>query len=441
VLGALDAATDPLIGRIIHDRYRIQSLVSVGEHGRFYRAEQPALARTVAIEVLALDPARQARDRQLLERFMLGASRASRLTSPTTIAIVDYGRTDDGLHFVVTEDVDGITLARCLEREGRLSILPALTIVGQLCLSLREAHALGLVHGSIEPGRIVLVDGQHDQIKVLGFGVASALATDADDDSRADIHAVGAVLYRSLTGRDPIGDKAATRTLLESTRDPVPAIDPRIGVPRAIEEVVMACLDGDRERRPRSIEDVLYALQVGVLELRRAPQLDPAPAAHLHAPAEPADDGAFAAVESSAVASPPARVWSARAVVMALVAAAALFAVGAAVSLIVRLVLSERDAEQGVGGPARPAARAEEVAPAARSTAPAPPASTASASAVEPDTEASPASEEEHEEGRRRQRGAVRRRTSRDGRAPAAAPSSPGRKRDPVPQGYKKSPY
>ncbi len=450
--GESGAGMDPLIGRVIHDRYRVQSLVAVSEQWRVYRAEQSVLGRTVTIKVLSGDAARPPHDRQLLERFMLQAARASRLTSPTTIAIFDYGRTDDGHHFVVMEDIEGVTLARCLEREGRLSILPAVTIVGQLCLSLREAHAVGVVHRNIEPVNIVLVDGHYDQIKVLDFGLAasrSGLGTpgytapeslDGHADSRADIYAVGAVLYRSLSGRLPFNGKSATSTLLRAARDPAPAIDPHIGVPRAIEQIVMACLDSDPERRP-SIEDVLYALQVGVLELHGAVHDDAEPAP-IHAEMEPAAEEAISPVPPSAEAPTPATGWSARSVVKLLVAAAVLFAVGAAVSLTVRFALSDRDAVD----PAPPAARPERVAPAATVQAPATPspapaavpdAATAPVGDPAPaDARSSTVPEEADEEGRRRQRGAGRKR----------APSSdrPDRSRDPkdpVPEGYKESPY
>lgn len=442
-----------MIGRVIHERYRIQSLVAVGGQARVYKAVQSGLGRTVAVKFLAVDPVRQVPDRQL-ERFMLEAARASRLTSPTTITIFDYGRTDDGFHFVVTEDVEGITLARCLERDGRLPILPAATIVGQVCLSLREAHAAGVVHGNIEPGNIVLVDGHQDQVKVLGFGIArpSGDAGDGDREStssrnelgapeymapesidgradiRADIYSVGAVLYRSLTGRAPFTGKTATRTLLKATRDPVPAIDPHLGVPHAIEQVVMACLEKDRERRPRSIEDVLYALQVGVLEMHSAARRDPAPAP-IHAMIEPAAEELIAAVQPPDGETSPAPGWSARATVKLLVAGAAMFSVGAAIALFVRFSLSDRDAVD----PAPPAARPERVAPAAGSTAhaPAPPASPDPAPAA--NTEVSPPSEAEadDEDEPRRQRDSVRKRRS----------DRSSRSREHVPEGYKESPY
>jgi eukaryotic-like serine/threonine-protein kinase len=452
VPGDSGAGMDPFIGRVIHDRYRVQSLVAVGEQWRVYRAVQSVLGRTVTIKVLSGDPTRPPHDRQLLERFMLQAARASRLTSPTTIAIFDYGRTDDGHHFIVMEDVEGVTLAGCLEREGRLSILPAVTIVGQVCLSLREAHAVGVVHRNVEPGNIVLVDGHYDQIKVLDFGLGASRsglgtpgymapeALDGHADSRADIYAVGAVLYRSLCGRLPFNGTSATSTLLMAARERAPAIDPHIGVPRAIDQIVMACLDSDPERRP-SIEDVLYGLQVGVLELHGAVH-DAQEPASIHAEMEPVAEQAIAAVPPAAGAPAPATGWSARSVVKLLVAAAVLFSVGAALSLAVRFALSDRDAVD----PAPPAARSERSAPAATVQAPATPspapaavpdAATAPVDGPAPaDARSSTAPEEADEEGRRRQRGAGRK------RAPSAdRPDRSRDPRDPVPEGYKESPY
>src|SRR5262245_11559559 len=137
---------DPLIGRTLDGRYRIESLIATGGMGRIYRSEQVGLGRTVAIKVLTVDVGRQLQDPRFRERFAREAAMASRLTSPHTITIFDYGQTEDDIFYIVMEHVEGITLGRFLEEQGRLTVARAVTIAGQICMSLREAHGRGIVH-------------------------------------------------------------------------------------------------------------------------------------------------------------------------------------------------------------------------------------------------------------------------------------------------------
>jgi eukaryotic-like serine/threonine-protein kinase len=288
----MSAAQDPMIGRIIDGRYRVLSLVAVGGMGRVYKAEQFGLGRTVAIKVLAVNANHQAQDPHFRERFAFEAATASRLTSPNTITIFHYGRTDDDIYYIVMEYVEGITLGRLLKQEGRLSVVRAIAIAGQVCLSLREAHARGIVHRDIKPSNIMLIDGDYDQVKILDFGIARQTIRDADIDqeltssrayigtpeymapeyfdgqvdSRSDIYSLGVVLYLLVTGRLPFKGKTATQTILLAMHGPSPAIDPALGVPQTLQELILACLERDPDHRPYSIDEVLHALQLALTE-------------------------------------------------------------------------------------------------------------------------------------------------------------------------------
>ena len=304
------AAPDPLIGKIIDGRYRIQSLLAVGGMGRVYKAEQSGLGRTVAIKVLAVNPNRQQSDPQFRERFALEAATASRLTSPNTITIFHHGRTDDDVYYIVMEYVEGVTLGKLLKREGRLSVARAVNILSQVCLSLREAHARGIVHRDIKPSNIMLINGDYDQVKVLDFGIAKQIVRDVDEaeqeltnsrsyigtpeymapeyfdgvvEPRSDIYSLGVVLYLSVTGRLPFKGKTATQTILMAMHDPVPTIDPALGVPLGLEDLILACLERDPDCRPPSVSDVLHALQQCLIEsdsgLYGKPAAEPALAA------------------------------------------------------------------------------------------------------------------------------------------------------------------
>ncbi len=482
-----------MIGRIIADRYRIKSLVAVGGQGRIYKAEQPALGRTVAIKVLSIDPARPSHDPQFRERFVLEAAAASRLTCPNTITVFDYGRTDDDIYYVVTEYVEGVTLADYLKREGRVSIPRAVTILGQVCVSLREAHARRVVHRDIKPSNIMLVNGHWDQIKVLDFGIVKQIARDTEDmdrertssrgylgtpeymapesldgraDHRSDIYSLGVVLYRALTGRLPFKGNTASQTLLMATRDPVPAIDPQLGLPRALEDILMACLQKDPGRRPASIDEVVRGLQTRAVEPASAPPPGPlplplpAPPRHTDRPTMPAVMEPMPSVELLvARASAPAPFRSARAIVRALVAGAALFSIGAAASLMLRYWLSDGDVVASTEAPAAPpaiTAPAPAAAPAPPPPAPAavpaavPDARPAAVGAATPEpvahTETPGPAARGQTAGRRPQRGAARDRSASDAPAPARGERavSPDRRagsEERVPRGYKDSPY
>jgi serine/threonine-protein kinase len=281
-----------MIGRVIDGRYRVLSLVAVGGMGRVYKAEQFGLGRTVAIKVLAVNANHQAQDPHFRERFAFEAATASRLASPNTITIFHYGRTDDDIYYIVMEYVEGITLGRLLKQEGRLSVVRAIAIAGQVCLSLREAHARGIVHRDIKPSNIMLIDGDYDQVKVLDFGIARQTIRDADIDqeltssrayigtpeymapeyfdgqvdSRSDVYSLGVVLYLLVTGRLPFKGKTATQTILLAMHGPSPAIDPSLGLPQTLQELILACLERDPDHRPSSMDEMLHALQVALTE-------------------------------------------------------------------------------------------------------------------------------------------------------------------------------
>ncbi|HKE19170.1 MAG TPA: serine/threonine-protein kinase [Kofleriaceae bacterium] len=498
-----------MIGRIVDGRYLIQSLVAIGGMGRVYKAEQLGLGRTVAIKVLSVDPARRTHDPHFLERFAREAATASRLASPNTITIFHYGQTDDDIYYIVMEYVEGITLGRLLKSEGRLSIVQAVTIAGQVCLSLREAHARGIVHRDIKPTNIILVNGDYDQVKVLDFGIAKNMvredeldqeltssgsyvgtpeylapeSLDGRVDSRSDIYSVGVMLYRAVTGRLPFKGKTATQTLLLSLHSPAPAIDPALGVPVGLEELIYACLEKDPELRPASVEDVLRALQQCLAEAKGVGhdgQVAAAPGeatgGAVEPPAdEPLADTQFFQMSPSTVTrrqASMARAWRFLAVTVLLSAGAV------AAAWVFRVARDDNDVSSTPpAAPARAPTRAAAAPPPvpaappvvkglegeAASPSPAPGAAAApdSASGSAPASESTPesapapapASEPEAAPGTRHtSRRPSRARADRRGK-PAAAPAEPARSErepspskesrpdEPVPDGYKPSPY
>ena len=484
VKGEAREAPDLMIGRIIDGRYRIDSLVAIGGMGRVYKAEQTGLGRAVAIKVLAVNPAREIHDPLFRERFALEAAMASRLTSPNTITIFEYGQTDDDIYYIVMEYVEGITLGRLIKRGGRMPIGRVVSIASQVCLSLREAHARGIVHRDIKPSNIMLLNGDHDQVKVLDFGIARQIIREPEEsdleltssrsyigtpeymapeyfdgkiDGRSDIYSVGVMLYVAVSGRLPFKGKTATQTILMALHDPAPAIDPGLGVPRALEDLILACLEKDPDHRPSSIDDVLHALQLCLSDPDAGYEVqvsmeDPADEPPLEDPFTGPSSAAIAAAAIAPAAAP--RRSTASRVLRSLVAGVALLSIGFAAATVVRMTQRR--------GTVEPAIAPVERAPAPIAAAPAPtvaPLVTAAPTVVAPTVVAPGASEppgvgaaETADTGRRVTRRSERARSGKAARAGAraaarakgarddAAPRKP-KSRDPIPEGYKDSPY
>ncbi|MCA1829288.1 MAG: serine/threonine protein kinase, partial [Myxococcales bacterium] len=219
---------DPLVGRIINDRYKIVEQIGHGGMGRVYKALQAPLDRLIALKVLG---AGHDRDPNFYKRFFLEASVTAKLTHPNTITLYDYGRTEDGIFFIAMEYLNGRTLSHAMQQDGPLAQERVIHIAQQICRSLREAHALGIIHRDLKPANVMLLrqHDDHDFVKVLDFGlvkffhgenpegditnagtfmgsphyIAPEQARNQSPDQRCDIYSLGVLLYHMLTGRVP----------------------------------------------------------------------------------------------------------------------------------------------------------------------------------------------------------------------------------------------
>jgi eukaryotic-like serine/threonine-protein kinase len=280
---------DPLIGRVINDRFRIVSLMARGGMGKVYRAEQAPLGRQVALKILHPNYSGDT-DPEFHKRFFLEASTCSKLTHPNTVTIFDYGRTDDDIYYIAMELLEGRTLHRTLREEGPLSPQRASHIARQICRSLREAHGLGVIHRDLKPANIFLVrhGDEADVVKVLDFGLVKDVESNAEDltqtglfmgspkymapeqirgekvDVRADIYALGVILYEMLTGKVPFDRPNSVNILMAHVHEPPPPFrvtNPNVEVPPALEDLVMRALSKQPEERHAGMDDLLAALK------------------------------------------------------------------------------------------------------------------------------------------------------------------------------------
>jgi serine/threonine protein kinase len=277
---------DALLGRIINERYEIVSFVARGGMGQVYRARQLPLGRPCAIKLMIpqLD-VQGAIDYRL--RFLLEASTAAKLTHPNTVRVFDYGPAGEG-YYIAMEFLEGRSLREALAAEAPLSVPVATSIAVHVASALREAHDLGCVHQDLKPENVFLQKGAGGEeiVKVLDFGLvrdvtapATAEAQDfpmgspkymapeqitGDDvDARADVYALGVLLFEMVTGRVPFdgGDLIATFTAHMTERAPsVREVRPELAAYAGLDAAIARCLAKSPDERFSSMTELIAAL-------------------------------------------------------------------------------------------------------------------------------------------------------------------------------------
>ncbi len=280
---------EPLLGQTINGRYKIVSLIARGGMGKVFKAEQSALGRVCALKVLSPNYEGN-RDPEFHKRFSLEASTAARLSHPNTVTIFDYGR-DEALdvYYIAMEFLAGRTLHRAIHEEGSIPEARANHIAQQICRSVHEAHALGVVHRDLKPGNVLLCERGEDAdfVKVLDFGLvkdvtgkgqdltqtgvfmgspkymAPEQVTSGEISTRTDVYAIGIILYEMLCGKPPFEKKQSMSTLVAHVNEPPPPLAERAKAPVSpeMEAVVMCCLEKSPDARYASMRDLIKALK------------------------------------------------------------------------------------------------------------------------------------------------------------------------------------
>jgi endoglucanase len=283
----MSADPDPSpIGKLIGGKYRIIRLLARGGMGVVYEAQHTVVRRRFAIKFLRRDLAER---RDILNRFQREAEAAGALENDHVTAAIDFSISDDGTPYIVMEYLVGESLAALLEREGRLPVGRAADLVCQACRGVGAAHAAGIVHRDLKPHNLFVCrrDDGTDFVKVLDFGVAKLQAVDEMSaatrtgvvlgtaaymspeqargdklvDKRADVYALGAILYELVSLRRPHpGDSQNAILHHIATQPPVLLGSVEADLPADFVELVGRAISSDPAARPASVEELGDAL-------------------------------------------------------------------------------------------------------------------------------------------------------------------------------------
>jgi beta-lactam-binding protein with PASTA domain/serine/threonine protein kinase len=282
--GVVQRATDPaqddhLSGRVLDNRYRIGSRIARGGMATVYEANDLRLDRTVAVKVM--HPG-LGDDDEFAARFVAEARSAAKLSHPNVVAVFDQGN-DDGTVFLAMELIPGHTLRDTIGKEAPLSTARALALLEPVVSALAAAHRAGLVHRDVKPENVLISDD--GRIKVADFGLAKAMSAttqhtatgvligtvsyvapelvlEGRSDARADVYAVGVILYELLTGKKPHEGETPIQVAYKHVHEDVP---PPSGlapsVPDYVDALVARATARDREQRPADAGVLLHHLR------------------------------------------------------------------------------------------------------------------------------------------------------------------------------------
>jgi serine/threonine-protein kinase len=264
-------------------QYRLVARIGTGGMGEVWMARQMPLNRRVALKILK---ERSLNDPTALRRFRREAEAASSLQHAHTIRVFDFGASDDGVFFIAMELLDGLDLEAIVDRLGPLPAARVVFLARQICDSLAEAHARGIIHCDLKPANLFVtqVGDNHDYAKVLDFGLARSSVGDncstvdsmrgtpafmppeivkgESPTSESDVYSMGAVLYWMVTGSPVFRGSSFHESVLAHVEKTVESPSERLGdnVPADLEAVILRCLSKARGDRYASAKDLEAAL-------------------------------------------------------------------------------------------------------------------------------------------------------------------------------------
>jgi serine/threonine-protein kinase len=277
----------PRPGQVLAGKYRVERLLGRGGMGAVFAAHHELLQQSVALKVMLADPADS---RQSVPRFLNEARAAARIEGEHVARVLDVGQLDDGSPYIAMELLEGSDLAHLLATRGSLPADEAIEYVLQALQALAQAHALGIVHRDLKPANLFLArrrDGT-EVVKVLDFGISKVIDPGASPgiltgsssllgsplymapeqlrhaktvDPRADIWAIGVILFELLAGRPPFDGKTLAEVFAAILERPPAALRTvRPDLPAGLEAIITRCLAREPSDRFSDVAELAQAL-------------------------------------------------------------------------------------------------------------------------------------------------------------------------------------
>ena len=267
-------------GTYIADRYEIVGKIGAGGMSDVYKAKDHTLGRFVAIKVLKPE---FSEDVNFVTKFRTEAQSAAGLEHPNIVNIYDVG-SENGMHYIVMEYVEGITLKTYIEKKGQLSFKEAVSIAIQVGRGIEAAHNKHIVHRDIKPQNIII--STEGKVKVTDFGIARAATSNTINsdvmgsvhysspeqarngfvDGKSDIYSLGIVMYEMVTGRVPFdGDTTVAVAIQHLQEEMVVPSAYAPDLPISMEKIILKCTQKNPDRRYESMGDLLMDLKKALI--------------------------------------------------------------------------------------------------------------------------------------------------------------------------------
>lgn len=265
------------IGTMIGNRYEVVEKVGTGGMADVYRAMDHRLNRYVAVKILKNE---YSEDTKFVTKFRQEAQAVACLSHPNVVAVYDVGK-EQGMHFIVMEFVEGITLKSYIEKKGKLSVREAVGIGIQIASGLEAAHNSHIIHRDIKPQNILI--SRDGTAKVTDFGIAKAASSNTItasamgsvhyispeqarggfSDEKSDVYSLGVTMYEMLSGTLPFtGESAVAVALAHIQEEAVPLTAMDATIPKGISDIVAKCMQKKADFRYPTSADLIADLKM-----------------------------------------------------------------------------------------------------------------------------------------------------------------------------------
>ena len=268
------------IGMMIGDRYEILEKIGTGGMSDVYKAKDHKLNRFVAVKVLKQEFSENA---NFVSKFRVEAQAAAGLMHPNIVNVYDVGE-EGGIHYIVMELVEGITLKKYIEKKARLSVKEAISIAIQVSMGIESAHSNHIIHRDIKPQNIII--SKEGKVKVTDFGIAKAATSNTItsnvmgsvhytspeqarggySDEKSDIYSLGITMFEMLTGRVPFNGETTVAIAIKHIQEELPSPREYIAeIPISVEQIVYKCCQKSPDRRYQSMSELIVDLKQSLM--------------------------------------------------------------------------------------------------------------------------------------------------------------------------------